>query len=447
MTRPIPTPDPDSGLLALQAMLKEGHPLAAMQVFHERLGDVFQLHLPGFRPVVMAGPEAARFVLVEARDWLKWRNPTDPVTGLLRRGVLVEDGETHDSLRQLMNPTLHSKMLADYIAIMERRTRQIAGQWMEDRPINMLDGMRRITLLILIDALFAVDFTPELDSLFKAIIKSIQYISPGLWMVWPSVPRKWRYQHHVNKLDRYLCRIIDDRRRGCGGCESGNDLLSILIAAGLDDDTIRDQLLTMLIAGHDTSTALLAWTIYLLGQHPNAARKVQQEADQLFNDGPLTTESLARADYLGKVIKESLRLYPPIHLGSRVAAEDIPYGEYIIPAGQRVIYSIYLTQRHPDHWDDPHSFDPDRYDRMQRIPPYTWLAFGGGPRNCIGAAFGQLEAKIILAILYHQFDVKLTARRIHPRMGATLEPHPGVFVRLQKRQQRPDLKGGIHVQQ
>ncbi len=431
-SRPIPVPDSTTGLLALRAMLRERHPLAALQVFNERLGNVFQVNLPGFKPVILVGPDAARYVLVSARGDLRWRNEADPVTKLLGHGVLVEDGEEHDRLRALMNPALHRSMLRTYVEAMVARTDQIISAWPDGGTVEMLVEMRRIALLILVDTLFGEDFTPELKRLWGSVLGVIRYISPGVWMIWNGAPRPG-YGRAIRQMDDYLYRMIAARRRSLAGSDPPADLLGTLIAAGLDDALIRDQLLTMLIAGHDTSTALLAWAAYLLGAHPDALAKARTEVDACLGDRPPTFEDTGQLVYLGNVIREALRLYPPIHLGSRVAAVDLSYDGYAIPAGARVVYSIYLTQRHPDYWPDPHTFHPDRFAGGEREAPYTWLALGGGPRSCIGGAFGQVESKVILARLLQRYDVTLKGRPVHPHMGATLEPRPGVRMRVARR--------------
>jgi cytochrome P450 len=239
------------------------------------------------------------------------------------------------------------------------------------------------------------------------------------------------------EMDEYLYRIIRERRALMEGDRSGQaesyDLITLLIKADMQDDLIRDQLLTMLIAGHDTGTALLAWTLYLLGTHASAMRRALEEVDTVLSAEPPTPQGVSRLEYLGRVIKESLRLYPPIHLGSRLAAADLDYQGYCIPAGERVIYSIYLTQRHQAHWPEPHRFDPDRYISGVRQVPYAWLGFGGGPRNCIGAGFGLMEAKVVLARLLQRYSLTCVEPHVHPHMGATLEPRPGVRMRVQRR--------------
>ncbi|MFM8321213.1 MAG: cytochrome P450, partial [Chloroflexota bacterium] len=247
------------------------------------------------------------------------------------------------------------------------------------------------------------------------------------------------YRRSLAQMDAYLYQLIADRRAALecsptalehsAAAPLPADMLGLLIASGMEDGLIRDQLLTMLIAGHDTVTALMAWTLYLLGSHPDAYRRAQAEADAVLARGELPGYAqLNGLVYLEQVIREALRLYPPIHLGSRLAAVDLEYDGYRIPAGERVIYSIYLTQRHPDCWPDPDRFDPERHQPGHSPQPYSWLAFGGGPRNCIGAAFGQVEARLVLGYVLRNFSLRLHDRRVTPHMGATLEPAPGVWM-------------------
>jgi cytochrome P450 len=382
----------------------------------------------------MVGPEAARFVLVQARDQLRWRNENDPVVDLLGHGVLVEDGESHDHLRRLMNPALHRKLLVDYVAEMWASARQVTAAWRNAADVDMLEEMRKVALLILMGSLYRVDFSPDMERMWDSILSLIRYISPGLWMIWPAAPRH-SHRDALVKMDHYLYQIIAERRKVLDQqAEPASDLLGLLIQANLEDRLIRDQLLTMLIAGHDTVTALMGWAFYLLATHPQDLQRAQDEVRSvlLSSEAP-DIEQISRLEFLGRVVREALRLYPPIHLGSRLAAVDLDYEGFRIPADERVIYSIYLTQRHPDIWQNPYAFVPDRFLESTSPLPYAWLAFGGGPRNCIGAAFGQMEAKVVLAYILKDFDLAWLGRKVTPYMGATLEPHPGVWLRVHKR--------------
>ncbi len=427
----IPRPDGQLSLRAFRALLRQRSLLAALEAFHAELGDIFQIPLPGFNPVMLVGAEANHFLLVEERHNLRWRSEYDPITRLLRHGVLVEDGETHDSLRRQINPALHRRMLESYVEAMWQCTDSVIDDWAADTSLDMLVEMRRIALLVLMKTLFHVDFEPELVRLWRAILQTLRYISPGLWIVWRDMPRLG-YRAALQQLDDYLYQMIAVRRRSPA---SSGDLLGSLIASGMPDPLIRDQLLTLIIAGHDTSTALLSWALYLLSTHLNIQKAALAEITTVLGDQPPGIAQLADLRYLDRVINETLRLYPPIHLGSRVAAAELEFQGYPIRAGQRVLYSIYLTHRDPRYWRDPAVFDPDRFapEQARQHAPYTFLPFGGGARNCIGTAFAQVEAKVILARILQKYDLAFAGGRVRPHMGATLEPSPGVRVNIRRR--------------
>lgn len=427
----IPAPNDNGALPALRQLVRERHVLAALEAIHDVLGDIFRLPLPGFDAVMLVGPEANRLVLVEERANLLWRAEADPVTRLLRHGLLVEDGDAHDTLRRALNPALHRKMIEGYVEQMWHKTDQVIDQWRDRTIHDMLVEMRKVALLILTDTLFREDFTPHLTPLWHSIIRNIEYISPGLWLIWPGVPRPG-YRHALRQMDGYLYALIAARRANLG---EPTDLLGGLIASGMSDNLIRDQLLTMLIAGHDTSTALLAWALYLLATHPEAQARAQAEVDALLGTSPPTIASIGQLEYLDQVNKETLRLYPPIHLGSRIAAREITFGDYTIPAGTRLLYSIYLSHRHKAYWPEPHRFDPERFasDAVRARPPYVYLPFGGGARNCLGLAFAQVETKVVLARILQKVEVRFAGGPVRPRMGATLEPQPGVRIEVRRR--------------
>jgi cytochrome P450 len=418
----------------LRAFMQQRTPLAALEVMQADMGEIFRIPLPGFSPVVLSGPQANHFVLVTHRNDLRWRVERDPVARLLHHGVLVEDGEAHDVLRRSMAPAMHKSMLNAYQHAMLRRTEQVLQGWQDGGRYDMLVEMRKVALLIIMDTLFGIDFSREIQPLWRSILRTLEFISPGLWVVWPEMPRPG-YAQALAALDRFLYRIISERR--LAGAD-GQDLLSLLVRnPNMTDELIRDQLLTMFIAGHDTSTALLAWSLYLLSSHPDVLQSVRRELDDVLQGEPPSLETAHQLEYLQQVLSETLRMYPPIHIGNRIAALDLDFQGYRIPAGTRVMYSIYLSHRQPEYWPDPQRFDPQRFapHQEQRRTPYTYVAFGGGPRNCIGLAFAQVEVKIVLARLLQWFDLELLNPHVHAHMGATLEPRPGVLVRVQRRSQ------------
>jgi cytochrome P450 len=417
------------GRTTLAALIKERSPLGPLKVMAKRIGRFFQIPLPGFKPYVVFGPESNRKVLVTERNKVLWRNH-DPVTDLLQHGVLVTDGEEHDYYRKLMEPSLHPSQLDGYTKMMREKTKQVTFEWQDGQTVDMLIESRKIALLIIMQALFSVDAWDDLPRIWTPILKAIDYISPGTWILWRKIPRLG-YRKHLRVLDEYLYSIIADRRQLTEDSKNeqpstvhhlSSDLLQRLIDAGLNDNTIRDQMLTMLIAGHDTSTALLAWVFALLGGHPDTYKQLVAEL-----------ESDNRPPLLDQVIKEALRLYPPIHIGNRTVAEDMEFEGGIVPAGARMFYSIYLTQRDPCIWENAEDFCPARFERGRKTLPFSYIPFGGGPRACIGAAFGQAEARLVLAYLLKHFELTpLNADEIRPHMGATLEPRPGVLMKVSR---------------
>ena len=426
---------PQVGQLALRALIQESSPLGPLKVMAGQVGRFFQIPIPGFRPYVVFGPEANRKVLVTERDKLRWRN-TDPVTDLLRRGLLITDGEEHERYRELMETPLHPSRLPNYTQMMVEQTDRVSSTWKDGDTVDMLAQGRKIALLIIMQTLFSRDAWEDLPRIWTPILKTIQYISPGPWILWRRMPRPG-YRKYLRAMDEYLFEIISERRQELtldhgrstmldqgpsSTVHRPSDLLQHLLDAGLSDDVIRDQMLTMLIAGHDTSTALLAWTFALLGQHPNIQARLVEEVD--------TQE---KSPLLDQVIKESLRLYPPIHIGNRRVVQKMEFTEGSIPAGERMFYSIYLTHRDPRVWGNAEDFCPERHAHGRKTPPFSYVPFGGGPRSCIGAAFGQAEARLVIARLLETYTFEFTNHRIHAHMGATLEPRPGVMMKVTKR--------------
>lgn len=433
MPRQIPTPTPQVGLSALKAILREHNIMAALSVFHREIGEIFRINAPGFKPVMLAGPDACRWVLVEAKDDLLWRMDTDPITQLLSHGLLVEDGAPHDDMRERLNPMMHRRMVDSFIAAMVRRTDEVIDSWADGEQVDLLKESRRMALLILMDTLFDVNHSPDEQALWPALMKLVGFISPGLWMFWSGIPRPG-YQRAITAWNDYFARMIARRRAELAASDAPReDMLSLLIGMELPDEAIRDQLMTMLIAGHDTVTALLGWAFYELGRHPHIYARCTAEADSVLTNQPATAETIAQLKYTAQVVDETLRLYPPAHLGSRKAARDLDYRGYHIPAGARVVYSIYLTQRDEKIWPDAARFAPERFAAGQKTVPYSYLPFGGGKRNCIGAYFGQIEARIVIARVLQRVTLTPTDVKIHMHMGATIEPRPGVMVRVTKR--------------
>jgi cytochrome P450 len=429
--RPLPRPSGEHGLQALRAMLRGGV-LAGLSSLHHALGDVFELPLGQFSPIVMAGPEASRFVLVEAREQLNWRPPEDPVTRLLGSGLLVLDGDEHWQMRRSLAPPLRKAKLIEYTGDTVGMTDWLIDSWPAQAELDLLAEMRKLALVILMTNLFGVDVRSDLQGWIAPLQRLLRYISPGLWLFAPWLPRPG-YAAAIADVDRRLYSLIEARR---AAQDPGDDLIGTLIKhASLSDQVIRDQLLTMLIAGHDTTTAHLAWTLHLIARQPAVAASLAAEIDRGISGAAPDGSNIDNLPLLDQVIRESLRLYPPIHIGNRIVAEDLEFQGYRIPAGRRLVYSIYLTQRHPEYWPEPEIFRPERHTAEARRgrPPYTQLPFGGGRRTCIGMAFAEWESRVVLARLLQRVHLGRPIGRVHAHMGATLEPAAEVRVEVSRR--------------
>lgn len=435
---PLPEAGPETGLHVLKGLARERSLLTALSIMRDEVGPAFRITLPGFQPAVLVGSDSNRQIMVSQREHLNWRSPTDPVTKLLRHGILVEDGESHARLRGHMEPMLLKPQVIHHIPAMIAYTDRVTAGWKDGAVRDMLVEMRRLALLIFMGTLVNVEFGPDLERMWQPILRAIKYISPGLWIVIPTMPR-FGYRSALERLDTYLYGVIRERRAQLAAGRTpatGNDLLTqLVLVPDMTDDLIRDQILTMLIAGHDTSTALLAWVLHLLAEHPDVMARAQAEVDKVLGQEPPTAAQVERLDYLDAVIKEALRLYPPIHVGNRIVRDDVVIAGYELSAGTRLMASIYLTHRDERYWDAPAQFRPARFTRdAERPPAFTYVPFGGGPRVCIGATFAQVEAKVVLGRILQRFELTGTGRSVHPYMGATLEPHPGVFLRVRQRQ-------------
>ncbi|MDZ4669955.1 MAG: cytochrome P450 [Phototrophicales bacterium] len=427
-----PRPSGQIGLKALRGILKRKSIIGALEVLHAEMGEVFRLPMPGFNPIMLVGAEANRLI---ANDWkhdLLWRMPNEPITILLHEGVLVTDREQHDTIRApMVKPIMHRNMLQNYLEAMGASADSIMHTWQPHTNYDMLPEMRKIALLVLTSTLFDTDFSPDMERLWAGVIRAVRYISPNIWVL----SRKFSYigyNRELKKVDAYLYDLIAQKR---AKESQGTDLIGTLIDMGWDDQLIRDQLVTMLIAGHDTSTASLAWTVYFLGKYPHIQEKVYAEIISVLGDSPPRHDQLSSLPYLSAVIDESLRLYPPIHLGSRFATKDLIYKGYKIKKGERILYSIYLSHRDPAYWKNPNDFIPERFlgDEKPKKSDYHYLPFGKGSRNCIGLAFADVEVKVVLARLLGAYRFELVKDDVRPFMGATLEPAPHVLMRVHKR--------------
>jgi cytochrome P450 len=426
----IPKPDQATANHALRMMIRERSIMSALVAFHHGAGDVFRLSLPGFAPIIVAGPDANRFVLVTEKDKFVWRTEADPVAQLLGHGMLVEDGSIHDDARALANPLLHKRAIGGYLATMSTLTDTAIAEWQDDAVLDMAVEMRKITLNIVMKTLFQVDFAPEITRLWNPLLRLLRFISPGWWMVIPGAPQPGVARARA-LFDDYLYRIIRARR----AMPQGEDLLGVLVQTpGLSDAYIRDQVMTMIVAGHDTIAALLSWAAYVLSQRADVQAQAREEVLTVLGDASPDMTTLGKLDYLGCVVDETLRLYPPAHLGNRRVVETTEFNGYTLQEGERLGYSIYLSHRHPDVWARANEFRPERF--REKHEAFAFVPFGGGERTCIGMNYALYEAKVVLARLLQRLELLPVAGEVRQAMMVTLQPKTrggGAFVRVRCR--------------
>ncbi len=405
-------------------------PLEGLMALSEIYGEAFWLTWPGFRALVAAGSRAARTVLLKKREHFRSRVDGDPVAQLFRRGLLVTDGPLHEALRREMEPFLRGPELARWIPMILRRTDERIHHWASRKRVDLLEEFRLLTLGILMESLFGLSLEDtELQLLAQMLKMAVAYISPGIWLIWRNGPRCIDISD-LHRLDMQIRQWIQDRRKE--NRHDGDLLSHWMRCRWMDDELIRDQMLTLMIAGHDTVTAWLAWTMGLLLSHPGEMKRIQAELWSVAGHRPPCFEDLGHLPYLEAAARESMRLYPPIPIVNRMAGAPIAVEGYTVPIGTRVMIPIYVLHRRPERWEEASRFQPERFLRPGGVPTggFDYLPFGGGPRFCVGASFAWMEGRIILIRILQRVRMEPAFGRLTARLGATLEPRGGLPVTI-----------------
>jgi cytochrome P450 len=308
--------------------------------------------------------------------------------------------------------------------------------------IDATAAFMRLTLAIAGRTLIGIDMSGDADAFGRAFKATLAYLNfrlmhPFALPLGVPTPRNLRYRRAVATLNAMLEPLIRARREA--RTDTG-DLLSMLLDArdeqgeGMSDHQVREEVKTLLTAGQETTAATLFWCVYLLARHPDAERRVHAEVDALGHEPDV--EDLPRLVYTRRVIEEALRLYPAILWLGRTALTEDQIGGYRLAAGSRVVFSSYVTHRHPEFWERPDDFDPDRFepDRVAGRPRSAYLPFGLGPRHCIGDQFAMMEAQLVLASIARRYRLRLERdEAVQPEILATLRPPAGVMMRVEPR--------------
>ncbi|MDI3340929.1 MAG: cytochrome P450 [Sphaerobacter sp.] len=429
-------------------------PLGFVRAAHREFGDIATMYVGAWPIVLCFRPEHVRFFLVERAAAFTPVGVAPNLMETLGEGLLTTDGEFHDQQRRLLQPAFHRRRVEHYAATMVARTEEMLDRWRPGDEIDVAQWMSALTLRIVSQALFGVDQEAAGAELNRAFVDLIANSPETIGLI--RLPRLnlphtryGRYMAARRRLDAYVYDLID-RRRAAG--TDGDDVLSWLLTAGADgtgltDRQVRDQTVTLLAAGHDTTALALTWTLFLLSQHREAREKLLAELRAVLGDRPPTPDDLSRLPYLDWVVTESMRIYPPAWAQGRVALEPFELEGYRFPAGTHVMFSQWVIHHRPDIWGDPDRFRPERWDPAQPPPPHwAYFPFGGGPRACIGMPFAQMEARLLLATILQRFVTRLVpGHPVVPAPRITLRPKYGMRMILNPAPAARAAPPGVHA--
>jgi len=423
--------------------------LGAFDSLAKRYGPCYQLPLPlGNTAVVLAHPEGVERVLRSNLENYKKGSIYDGARLLLGEGLVTAEGRAWERQRALAQPAFKSDQLAVYLRTMTECTEELLCEWRKfpaGKRIDLTEAVTRLTLAIAGRTLFGLDLSGHSNRAGKAFrdgLRGIGSRGPGGLAVplWLPTPVNVRFRRALVTLDKLVYDIIRRFRAGEADC-TGDTLLGMLMSArdpetgeGMSDRQLRDEIVTLYLAGHETTANMLIWTFYLLSRSPDVCDQLEQELDTLPEGAP-SIAVLKGLEYAPMVLSETLRLYPPAWTIARNVIEDDDVCGYRVPGGSFVLLSPYLTQRLEEFWPDPGRFDPQRFSaaNVRGRHRFAWFPFSAGPRVCIGKQFAMLEGKVILAQVMREFRVQVDSGVLGYKAEGTLHPDRPVSMRLVRR--------------
>lgn len=449
LARPAPAPPelpivgghlPSSGLARLDALLQ----LAV------ELGPVVRFEMPFVRAHLLASPDHVERILVkEHRLFSKKTRGYDQLRQFLGNGLVTSEGDFWLRQRRIAQPAFHKQRIAAFADTFARCARELAERWDEDarrgRTIDVHHDMMQLTLRIASLTLLSADTGGRASEVGAAVDLMLhEFVSrinnPFRLPDSVPTPANRRALRAMETLDRIVRDIIEARRKGQ---KREDDLLQMLLEArdeetgeGMTDQQLRDEVMTMFLAGHETTANALTWTWVLLSRFPQVARGLATEASSVLGTRDATAEDASALELSRRVLSESMRLYPPVWIIGRAPEEDVEIDGYSIPKGSLVFLSPWVTHRLPSLWDDPEGFDPDRFapERQKAMHRCQYFPFSLGPRMCIGAAFAMLEGQLVLSCLARDFRLDLVpGHPIVPEPLVTLRPKGALPMRVYRR--------------
>ena len=400
-------------------------------------GDVVRFHLGPMVIHLVSHPEHVKQILVTHQHrYNKDTRSSAKIADITGPGLLTSNGDAWLSQRRLMQPIFNAQRLLVYTDLVVEATDRMLDSWQARaatcEPLDVASEMMRLTCSIVARVLLGADVSADIDEVEHSATNVLEHtwrrleriLDPPLWL---PTPRNLRFRSAKRRLDNIVHRLIAERRGG----PAKNDLLALLLAARGDatggrisEQQLHNETITLLLAGHETTANALSWTWYLLARNPQWRQQARDEVIGLVGQRGVAAEDLPKLDLVTRVFQEAMRLYPPIWIMERRVQEDDTIGGYHIPAGSSLEISPYVTHRHPEFWDNPESFDPERFTSQCTAsrPQFAYLPFGGGQRLCIGSHLAMLEARVIVSRVLQRF-------RLEPVPGFSVEPMPGITLR------------------
>ena len=404
------------------------------------------VHAPvPFRDLVLVNrPDHIDHVLrARARIYGKGTRGYDIMRRVLGNGLVTSEGSFWMRQRRIAQPAFHKKRLDMLGEVMVEATRDMMSGWRSQgvEEVELSQEMMALTLRIVGETLLSVDVTKESARVGDAVTEALAFVSgESRSLPWPEflpTPSRKRFRRSKAILDEVVLGIIEERRRD--GVDRG-DLLSMFMAVQdeetgeqMDDAQLRDEVMTMFLAGHETTAMALTWTLILLSRHPTERRRLQAEIDEVLEGRSPGVEDLHRMPFLDRVLKESMRIFPPVPIIARMNTEDDLIDGWHVPTGSYLLISPYVVHRLPDVWENPEGFDPDRFlpERFEAVPKMGYIPFIAGQRKCIGDRFAMMEAALVLATMMQSAALDLVpGQRIVPEPDVTLRPRGGVSMSL-----------------
>jgi cytochrome P450 len=436
--RALPKPHPPNPQINARQLVRE--PLAFFSTLTRQYGDIIR-YRPAPEPAYLVNhPDFIRHVLVEnSRNYSKATYINQMFKSAVADGLLTAEGDAWRQQRRLMQPAFHQTRIASLDRVVSGAAQKMLESWEEvarvGGSIDIAREMSLLTLTITVQALFGVDIGADADTVGDLVLMGGGLIEK---------PRHPRFQNAVEGVEKVVYSIIAERRRS--NVEK-DDLLSMLMkardeqtGAGMDDRQLRDQVMTLLLAGYETTASALTWNWFLLSQHPQESQRLHNEVVDALGERLPDSSDLPLLEYAHRVFDETLRLYPPAWILGRKTLSDDEIGGYAIPAGSVIAISPYTVHRHPGFWEEPDTFDPDRFtpQRSAGRHKFAYIPFGAGPRQCIGNNFAMLEAQLIIAMVARRFRLHLEPdQSIQPEAIFVLRPRGEIRMRLEKAQPSP----------